>query len=143
MTLDDLPTPCLVLDLGVLRRNIARMAAAIARHPGIALRPHLKTAKSRDVARLAAPGHGPITVSTLAEARHFAEGGWTDQIYAVGITPQKLDAVAELNVAGADVKVITDDVEAAAVIAAHPGRLRALVEVDVRSEERRVGKECR
>ena len=90
MTLDDLPTPCLVLDIGVLRRNIARMAAAIARHPGVALRPHLKTAKSRDVARLAAPDHGPVTVSTLAEARHFAEGGWSDQIYAVGITPQKL-----------------------------------------------------
>ena len=130
-TLDDLPTPCLVLDLGVLRRNIARMAAAVARHPGVALRPHLKTAKSRDVARMAAPGRGPITVSTLAEARHFAEGGWTDQIYAVGITPQKLDAVAELNVAGADVKVITDDPGAARAIAAHLGPVAALVEVDV------------
>jgi D-serine deaminase-like pyridoxal phosphate-dependent protein len=131
MTLDDLQTPCLVLDIGVLRRNIAGMAAAIARHPGVSLRPHLKTAKSRDVARLAAPGHGPITVSTLAEARHFAEGGWTDQIYAVGITPRKLDAVAELNVAGADVKVITDDPEAARAVAAHPGPVSALVEVDV------------
>ncbi|MBD0276263.1 MAG: alanine racemase, partial [Acetobacteraceae bacterium] len=110
-TLDDLPTPCLVLDLGVLKRNIAAMAAAVARHPGVSLRPHLKTAKSRDVARLAAPGHRPITVSTLAEARFFAEGGWTDQIYAVGITPRKLDAVAELNIAGADVKVITDDTD--------------------------------
>jgi D-serine deaminase-like pyridoxal phosphate-dependent protein len=131
MTLDDLPTPCLVLELGVLRRNIAAMAAAIARHPGVALRPHLKTAKSRDVARLAAPDHGPITVSTLAEARHFAEGGWTDQIYAVGITPRKLDAAAELNAAGADVKVITDDLDAARAIAAHPGPISALVEVDV------------
>ncbi|MBD0272477.1 MAG: alanine racemase [Acetobacteraceae bacterium] len=130
-TLDDLPTPCLVLDIGVLRRNIARMAAAVARHPGVALRPHLKTAKSRDVARLAAPGRGPITVSTLAEARHFAEGGWTDQIYAVGISPQKLDAVAELNVAGADVKAVTDDLDAARAIAAHPGPVAALVEVDV------------
>lgn len=131
MTLDDLPTPCLVLDLGVLRRNVAAMAAAIARHPGVSLRPHLKTAKSRDVARLAAPQHGPVTVSTLAEARFFAEGGWTDQIYAVGITPQKLDAVALLNVAGADVRVITDDLDAARAIAAHPGPLSALVEVDV------------
>ena len=131
MTLDDLPTPCLVLELGVLRRNLAAMAAAVARHPGVALRPHLKTAKSRDVARLAAPDHGPITVSTLAEARHFAEGGWTDQIYAVGITPQKLDAAAELNAAGADVKVVTDDLDAARAIAAHPGPVSALVEVDV------------
>ena len=131
MTLDDLNTPALVLDLGVLRRNLAMMRRAIARHPGVTLRPHLKTAKSREVAALAAPNHGPITVSTLAEARYFAEGGWHDQIYAVGITPQKLDIVAALNAAGSDVKLITDDVEAAQAIAAHPGRLRALVEVDV------------
>jgi len=130
-TLDDLPTPCLVLDLGILRRNLAAMEDAIARHPGVRLRPHLKTAKSREVAALAAPGNGPITVSTLAEARYFAEGGWRDQIYAVGIAPAKLDGVAALNAAGADVKVITDDPDAAAAIAAHPGPVRALVEVDV------------
>lgn len=131
MTLDDLPTPCLVLDIGILRRNIAAVASAVSRHPGVILRPHLKTAKSRDVARLAAPDHGPITVSTLAEARHFAEGGWTDQIYAVGITPHKLEAVAELNAAGAGVKVVTDDLDAARAIAAHPGPVSALIEVDV------------
>ena len=131
MTLDELPTPALVLDLGVLKRNLALMEAAMARHPGVVLRPHLKTAKSRQVAELAAPGHGPITVSTLAEARYFAEGGWRDQIYAVGITPQKLASVAALNAAGAQVKVITDDAECAAAIAAHPGETPALVEVDV------------
>ncbi len=129
MTLDDLPTPSLVLDLAVLRRNLAMMRAAIARHPGVVLRPHLKTAKCRQVAELAAPGGGPITVSTLAEARHLADG-WPDQIYGVGITPQKLDAVAALNAAGAQVKVITDDVDAARAIAAHPGAAEALVEVD-------------
>ena len=130
MTLDDLPTPCLLLDLGILKRNLARMQAAVARHPGLVLRPHMKTAKSIAVADLAAPGKGPITVSTIAEARYFAGGGFHDQIYAVGITPAKLDAVAALNAQGADVKVITDDVDVAAAIAAHPGPLRALVEVD-------------
>lgn len=131
MTLDDLPTPCLVLDLGILKRNLAAMQAAVARHPGLVLRPHLKTAKSREVARLAAPDFGPITVSTLAEARYFAEAGWRDQIYAVGVTPQKLDAVAALNAAGAAVKVITDDLDVARAIAAHPGPLATLIEVDV------------
>ena len=52
MTLDDLPTPCLVLDRGLLKRNLARMAAAVARHPGLVLRPHMKTAKSLAVAGL-------------------------------------------------------------------------------------------
>lgn len=130
MTLDDLPTPCLVLDLGILRRNLAHMTAAVARHPGLTLRPHMKTAKSIAVADLAAPGKGPITVSTVAEARYFAGGGFRDQIYAVGITPAKLDAIAALNAQGCDVKVITDDADVASAIAAHPGPLRALVEVD-------------
>jgi D-serine deaminase-like pyridoxal phosphate-dependent protein len=129
--LDDLLTPCLLLDLDVLDRNIARMAAAVARHPGVVLRPHMKTAKNAQVADLAAPGKGPITVSTLAEARYFADHGFRDQIYAVGIVPAKLDAVAALNAAGNDIKVITDDLDVAAAIAAHPGRLPALVEVDV------------
>jgi D-serine deaminase-like pyridoxal phosphate-dependent protein len=40
MNLDDLPTPCLVLDLGILKRNVAAMAAAVARHRGLAARPH-------------------------------------------------------------------------------------------------------
>jgi D-serine deaminase-like pyridoxal phosphate-dependent protein len=130
MTLDDLPTPCLLLDLSILKRNLAHMAAAVARHPGLVLRPHMKTAKSIAVADLAAPGKGPITVSTVAEARYFAGGGFRDQIYAVGITPAKLDAIAALNAQGGDVKVITDDADVASAIAAHAGPLRALVEVD-------------
>ena len=130
-TLHDLPTPCLLLDLGILKRNIATMAAAVARHPGVALRPHMKTGKSAQIAELAAPGKGPITVSTLAEARYFADHGFSDQIYAVGITPQKLDTVAALNAAGHAVKVITDDLDTARAIAAHPGKLEALIEVDV------------
>jgi D-serine deaminase-like pyridoxal phosphate-dependent protein len=129
--LRDLPTPCLLLDLDVLERNIARMAAAVARHPGIALRPHMKTAKSAPIADMAAPAKGPITVSTLAEARYFADHGFRDQIYAVGIVPAKLDAVAALNAAGNAVKAITDDRDTARAIAAHPGPLEALIEVDV------------
>ncbi|NGM21250.1 DSD1 family PLP-dependent enzyme [Roseomonas stagni] len=131
MTLDELPTPCLLLDLDVLKRNLARMEAAMARHPGVMLRPHLKTAKSAQVADLAAPGKGAITVSTLAEARYFAEHGFLDQVYAVGIVPAKLDAVAALNAQGAAVKIITDDLATARAIAAHPGVLPTLIEVDV------------
>ena len=68
MKLSDLPTPCLVLDRVRLQRNIRAMADALARH-GVPLRPHMKTAKSIDVARLVLAGQpGGITVSTLAEA---------------------------------------------------------------------------
>ncbi|MGG5818912.1 alanine racemase [Falsiroseomonas sp. HW251] len=130
-TLHDLPTPSLLLDLDILRRNIARMAQAVARHPGVILRPHMKTAKSAAVADLAAPGKGPITVSTITEARYFADHGFRDQLYAVGIVPAKLDAIAVLNAEGNQVKVITDDLATARAIAGHAGVLPTLIEVDV------------
>ncbi|MDE2005504.1 MAG: alanine racemase, partial [Rhodospirillales bacterium] len=121
---------CLILDRAILRRNIANMAAAVARH-GVALRPHMKTAKSIDVARLALAGQpGGITVSTLAEAEYFAAHGVTDILYAVGITPAKLDQVALLNADGADIAVITDDPDMAGLIGAHPRPPRALIEID-------------
>ena len=48
----------------------------------------------------------------------------------MGVTPAKLDRVAALRRAGAEVLVITDDPATAAAIAAHPADLAALVEVD-------------
>ena len=78
-----LPTPCLVLDEAKMMRNIDRLAAHAA-SLGISLRPHLKTTKSVDVARrLLTGGHGPATVSTLAEAEVFAAAGVRDILYAV------------------------------------------------------------
>ena len=66
----------------------------------------MKTAKSIDVARLALQGQpGGITVSTLAEAEYFVGHGIDDILYAVGITPQKLDQVRKLNAAGAQMIV--------------------------------------
>lgn len=130
MKLADLPTPCLVLDRAILQRNIRRMAAAVQHH-GVGLRPHMKTAKSIEVARLALEGQpGGITVSTLAEAEYFSAHGISDILYAVGITPQKLDQVAKLNATGAGVLVLTDDPDVASAIALHPLPPRALIEID-------------
>jgi len=134
MKLEDLPTPCLVLDRAILGRNLRAMAGALARH-NVPLRPHMKTAKSIDVARMALEGQpGGITVSTLAEAEYFSAHGIVDILYAVGITPQKLDQVAKLNAAGARIMVITDDLDAAEVIASHPAAPRALIEIDCGEE---------
>ena len=137
MRLSDLPTPCLVLDRRILARNLAAMAQAVSRH-GVQLRPHMKTAKSIDVARMALSLNGPdgeagtggITVSTLAEAEYFAGHGLTDMIYAVGITPQKLDQAAKLNASGAGLMVITDNAEVASAVSAHPQPARTLIEID-------------
>jgi D-serine deaminase-like pyridoxal phosphate-dependent protein len=132
--LDRLDTPCLVLERGKLERNIARMRAHLGQLK-VALRPHVKTAKSYDVARLALDGQpGGITVSTLKEAEQFFAHGITDILYAVGITPNKLDHVAALRHRGADVTVILDNIESARVVASRGKELGvqipALIEID-------------
>lgn len=116
-TIDDLPTPALILDRAVLRRNLRRMSDRL-REAGIALRPHLKTAKSVAIGRMAVEGHdGRITVSTLAEARYFAQGGFKDILYGVGIVPSKLAAVTELRRQDVDLRIVTDNLPVARAIA--------------------------
>lgn len=116
-TIDELPTPALILDRAILRRNLKRMGDRM-RDAGIALRPHLKTAKSVTIGRMAVEGHdGRITVSTLAEARYFAKGGFTDILYGVGVVPSKLAAVTELRRQGINLRVVIDNIAVARAIA--------------------------
>jgi D-serine deaminase-like pyridoxal phosphate-dependent protein len=134
MTLATAPTPSLILDVPKLKRNLARMAAALRRH-NVAFRPHLKTAKCLEVAALATQGQaGGITVSTLAEAEAFAAAGYRDQIYSMAVVPAKLDRIATIP---AEVKIVTDDLDAARAIASHPKKFRVLIELD--SGAHRVG----
>ena len=134
MKLADLPTPCLVLDRIVLDRNIRAMAGSL-RRLNVPLRPHMKTAKSIEVARMAIQGQpGGITVSTLAEAEYFLSHGMTDILLAVGITPRKLEQVVRLNEAGGDIIVITDDIDTAAIIATLEKPPRTLIEIDCGEE---------
>jgi D-serine deaminase-like pyridoxal phosphate-dependent protein len=117
-TLDTLPTPCLILDRAVLRRNIARVTGRL-KPAGVQLRPHLKTAKSVEIGRMAtAAFDGRITVSTLAEARYFAAGGFKDILYGVGIVPSKLPAVTALRRQGVNLRIVTDNLPVARAIAA-------------------------
>ena len=129
-----LGTPCLLLDEARLRANVARMQAHLARL-GVAFRPHLKTAKSLDVARIAMTSpEGPATVSTLREAEYFAEGGVRDLTYAVGIAPDKLDRVCAIRARGADLTIVLDSPEQAQAVAARSratgDAIPALIEVD-------------
>ena len=128
----DLQTPALVLDEAVMLANIERLRARLARL-GVPLRPHIKTAKSIEVARrLLAGGCGPATVSTLKEAEVLFAAGVTDILYAVGIAPGKVARVQGLRSAGCDLAVILDSApQARAVIeACASGAIPALIEID-------------
>ncbi|HLZ67414.1 MAG TPA: alanine racemase [Aliidongia sp.] len=134
MSLAAFETPCLLLDPTRLARNLERMSGR-ARTLGVKLRPHLKTAKSHEVARRATAGEfGGITVSTLHEAEYFLAGGITDLLYAVGIVAGKLPRAARLVEAGARLTLVLDSVEAArevaAFSAAHSVGFAVLIEID-------------
>jgi D-serine deaminase-like pyridoxal phosphate-dependent protein len=86
----DLPTPALLLDLDKLEANLGGMAAR-ARALGVALRPHIKTHKCIEIARLQRSlGATGITVSTLYEASVFAEHGFTDITWASPLSLARL-----------------------------------------------------
>lgn len=131
-TLLDPGTPFAVVAPATIARNVGRLHTRLGDVP---LRLHVKTAKSVDVAALVFPsGSGPIAVSTLAEAEAFADAGYTDILYAVGIDPAKLDRVLALRRRGVDLVVLLDEVAqaerlgAASRTAGH--RIPALIEVD-------------
>ena len=96
MLLDRVTTPAFLVDRAVVARNCARMLEK-ATASGVAFRPHVKTHKSVEIGRMQHAGVvGWITVSTLAEAEHFARDGFRDMTYAVPIGPDKLARAAAL-----------------------------------------------
>jgi D-serine deaminase-like pyridoxal phosphate-dependent protein len=141
MSLADLETPALLLDRAKLDANVARMRAALSRH-GVDHRPHLKTAKNVEIARMMTQGwSAAVTVSTLKEADQFFDAGFTDILYAVGIAPNKLPHVARLHAQGCLLTLTLDNADAARLVAGfgreHGLVLPVMIEID--SDEHRAG----
>ncbi|MGI0153185.1 alanine racemase [Pseudidiomarina sp. WS423] len=114
--LTQLTTPLLLIDERKLNRNVRRLQQRMAAL-GCALRPHLKTLRSLPAAeRVVANPQAPITVSTLAEAEAFVYAGYTDVLYAVGITPLKLTRIANLIQQGAKVHILLDTLAQATAV---------------------------
>lgn len=116
MELQTIKTPSLLLDVERVRRNAEQMARRV-NAMGANLRPHVKTHKCVEVARLQTEGHsGGLTVSTLAEARAFAAHGFRDILYAVPIEPGKFAEVCEIARDCERFSVITDDADIPALL---------------------------
>ncbi len=96
MKLSDLRTPSVLIDKTRLEQNVDRMqAAATAR--GIGLRPHAKTHKSPDLARVQiARGATGICCAKLGEAEVFAAAGIEDIRLPYPINPANADRVLKL-----------------------------------------------
>ena len=78
----DLPTPAVLVDLDRVERNVAGMAAR-ARAAGVKLRPHAKTHKVPEIARLQRDaGASGLAVAKTSEAEVFADAGFDDLFVA-------------------------------------------------------------
>jgi D-serine deaminase-like pyridoxal phosphate-dependent protein len=78
----DLETPCVLIDVDRLERNVAR-AAGWARAHGVRLRPHAKTHKVVEVGRLQLlAGARGLSVAKGSEAEVFAAAGCDDLFIA-------------------------------------------------------------
>jgi D-serine deaminase-like pyridoxal phosphate-dependent protein len=93
----EIDTPALVLDLDALERNLERMAS-FARRAGVRLRPHAKTHKSAELARLQlAAGAMGVCVQKVSEAEALAARGIDDLLLSNEVVaPRKLARVAAL-----------------------------------------------
>jgi D-serine deaminase-like pyridoxal phosphate-dependent protein len=130
----ELPTPAFVIDLEVAKRNCDRMRekAAVS---GVALRPHVKTHKTIEGARLQlGTERGPVTVSTLAEAEFFADHGFDDITWAVPVAVAKADRIVDLTRRVERFQVLVDHPRAVSILEeaarAQSVRLRVFLEVD-------------
>ena len=132
----DVQTPCLVLDLGALERNIVKMGE-FAKSKGIRHRVHGKMHKSVDVALLQERlgGSCGVCCQKVSEAEVFARGGITDVLVSNQVRdPLKLERLARLPLLGARTIVCVDElsnVEELSAAATKAGTvIECLVEID-------------
>ncbi|MCX7889471.1 MAG: DSD1 family PLP-dependent enzyme [Rhodobacteraceae bacterium] len=132
----EIQTPCLILDLDALERNIRRMGD-YARNHGMRLRVHGKMHKSVDVAKLQERlgGATGICCQKVSEAEVFARGGIRDILVSNQVRdPAKIDRLARLPKLGARTIVCIDDLANVAELSAaaqrHGVTLECLVEID-------------
>src|SRR5437763_3698167 len=125
-----LPTPAFLVDRSIVERNCTRMREK-ARSSGVAFRPHAKTHKTVEIARMQHGGAiGPITVSTLAEAEFFADAGFRDITYAVPIAPEKLPRAAALAGRIERLNILIDSVDALQAVENFGSVFDAFLKVD-------------
>lgn len=137
-------TPYTRVDVAVLEQNLAAMADR-ARARGVALRPHVKTHKSPDIAaRQLAHGAVGLTVATVAEAEVFAAHGFDDLFiaYPLWLEGPRAARLAALLARGVRLRVGVDSVEGIGMLAAateDSDRSGLTVAVEVDSGHQRSG----
>jgi Predicted amino acid aldolase or racemase len=136
MTEDQIETPCLVLDLDALERNIRKMGDYAAAH-GMRHRVHGKMHKSVDVYFLQERLGGACGVccQKVSEAEVFARAGVKDVLVSNQVRgAAKVDRLARLPLLGARTLCCVDDpanvAELSGAAMRHGTQIECLVEID-------------
>jgi 3-hydroxy-D-aspartate aldolase len=131
----DIQTPCLLVDLEALERNIAHMQK-FADDMSVRLRVHGKMHKSADIAQMQIEaGACGICCQKVSEAEAFARAGIKDILISNQVCdPAKIDRLARLPKLGARIIVCVDDMDNVANLSAaaqrHGTTIEVLVEVE-------------
>ncbi|MDX5382997.1 MAG: DSD1 family PLP-dependent enzyme [Rhodobacterales bacterium] len=132
----EIQTPCLILDLDALERNIAKMGK-FAKDMGVRHRVHGKMHKSVDVALLQEKlgGSCGVCCQKVSEAEVFARGGIKDVLVSNQVRDlAKIDRLARIPKLGARTICCVDDVTNVADLSAaavrHGTQIECLVEID-------------
>ncbi len=117
-----------------MRQNAEKLRKRLSQFP-VSFRPHFKTPKCIEAFRvMLGASTGPATVSTLKEAEYLLAHGVRDILYAVGLSPNKLDHVFDMRSRGANLSVILDNAEMASRVAAEASQradaVPVLLEID-------------
>ena len=133
----EIQTPCLILDLDALERNIKKMGDYAKAH-GMRHRVHGKMHKSVDVALLQEKLGGAVGVccQKVSEAEVFARGGIKDVLVSNQVRdPAKIDRLARLPKLGARTIVCVDDIDNVADLSAAAVKrgttIECFIEMDV------------
>ncbi len=131
----DIQTPCLVVDLDALERNLDKMQAH-ADKMGVRLRVHGKMHKSSDIAKMQIKrGACGICCQKISEAESFARDGVKDILVSNQVRDlAKIDRLAKLPKLGARTIVCVDDINNVADLSnaaqKHGTEIEVLVEID-------------
>ena len=132
----DIQTPCLVLNLDALERNVKKMGD-FAKAAGMRHRSHGKMHKSVDVQKLqeSLGGACGVCCQKVSEAEVFARGGIKDVLVSNQVTaPNKIDRLARIPNLGARAICCVDDIANVADLSAaavtHGTQIECLVEID-------------
>lgn len=136
MAVEDIQTPCLILDLDALERNIKKMGDYAKAH-NMRHRAHGKMHKSVDVMKLQQDLGGAIGVccQKVSEAEVFVRGGIKDVLVSNQVREAgKIDRLARLPSYGARIIVCVDALENIAELSAaaqkHGTTIECFVEID-------------